>query len=84
MIQDFSNPHNPITPIRVEEIETPKKKYLIQRRQGFYYCYEKTSQAYELIYDLQLKKGACFPTLGEAENFIKRDALQDKNYYYEL
>ena len=84
MIQDFSNPHNQITPIRVEDLDTPKKKYLIQRRQGFYYCYEKTSQAYELIYDLQLKKGACFPTLGEAENFIKRDALQEKNYYYEL
>ena len=84
MIQDFSNPHNPITPIRVEEIETPKKEYMIQRRQGFYYCYEKTAEVYEAMYDLQFKKVACYPTLGEAENFIKRDALQDKNYYYEL
>ena len=84
MIQDFSNPHNPIQPIRVEEIEKPKKSYMIQRRQGFYYCYEKISEVFEAMYDLQFKKVAYFPTLGEAENFIKRDALQDKNFYYEL
>lgn len=84
MIQDFSNPHNPITPLSVEDIDTPKKEYMIQRRQGFYYCYAKTSEVFEAMYDLQLKKLACYPTLGEAENFIKRDALQDKNYYYEL
>ena len=84
MIQDFSNPHKQIEPIRVEELDRPKKEYMIQRRQGFYYCYEKTAEVYEAMYDLQFKKVACYPTLGEAENFIKRDALQDKNYYYEL
>ena len=84
MIQDFSNPHNPITPIRVEELDTPKKKYLIQRRQGFYFCYEKVEKGYDEMWDLQLGRVARYPTLGEAENFIKRDALQDKNYYYEL
>ena len=84
MIQDFSNPHNPITPIRVEDLDTPKKEYMIQRRQGFYFCYGKEQHEYELMWDKQTDNVAKYPTLGEAENFIKRDALQDKNYYYEL
>ena len=84
MIQDFSNQHNPIMPIRVEDVDTPKKEYKIERRQGFYSCYGKERKEYDLLWDHQLGNVARYPTLGEAENFIKRDAMQNKNYYYEL
>lgn len=84
MIQDFSNPHNPIKPIRVEDIDTPKKEYKIERRQGLYSCYEKEKKQYELMWDKKMGGVAIYPTLADAENFITRDAMQDKNYYYEL
>jgi len=97
MIQDFSNPHKSITPIKKTIIKSRAKKYKVVRKNGLHQVYnmvqDKTSphskrkHIWQPCYYLDIngnERLAFFQTIQEAENMIEKLASDTITYYYKL
>ena len=85
MIKDYNNPHPDIYPTEIITEPTTRKFYRVTRKQGFHHveATERKDWSYYPVLDYRTNKPAIFPTIGEAENFIKADSSETKIYYYD-
>lgn len=87
MIQDFTNPHGEMKPLRVENIEklNHNKPLRIERFEGLFQVQElmhgSLSEWFPVI-DFRTGMVNKFQTLQEAENLIKRIRTPHEIYYY--